>query len=274
MKPRIALLAGTLLLGLLCGCAGTASRSTTASQLDAVIDSPLRPATDRARDNWRHPRQTLLFFGVRPHMTVVEIAPGGGWYTRILAPLLREEGHYVAALPPRIAGNAYSERQYDGYMALLASAPQAFDRVQTSVFAPGQEALGPAGSADMVLSFRNLHNWLARGQAEAALASMHAVLKPGGVLGLVDHRAASGQPVDPKAATGYVSQSQAIRLAEAAGFRLVGISEVNANPRDPRNHPRGVWNLPPTYIDGDLNRATYAAIGESDRFTLKFIKPR
>ncbi|MFM1887242.1 MAG: hypothetical protein RL026_2399 [Pseudomonadota bacterium] len=272
-RLALALLALPAVAGL-AGCAGTIGRSATAERLDAALVSSLRPEADRARDVWRHPRDTLLFFGLRPGMTVVEIEPGGGWYTRILAPVLREEGRFIAALPPRVAGNAYSERLHDNYAALLASAPQAFDRVGRSVFDPGQQALAPPGSVDMILSFRSLHNWMARGRAEAVFAALHAALKPGGVLGLVDHRAAPGLPPDPKAAGGYVSQIHAIRLAEAAGFRLVGVSEVNANPRDTRDHPRGVWNLPPTYIDGELDRATYAAIGESDRFTLKFIKPR
>ena len=265
-----------LAAGLLAGCAAQPSRVQTAAALDVAIADPARPEADRARDNWRHPRQTLLFFGVRPDLAVAEIAPGGaGWYTRILAPLLRQHGRLVAAVPPVVAGNAYSEREAKSFSDLLAADPARFDRVEVAEYTPGgKTAFVPAGSLDVVLTFRNVHNWMARGQAEAAFADFYRALKPGGVLGVVEHRGNEMVPQDPKAASGYVNQAYAVRLIESAGFRLVGVSEVNANPRDTKDHPRGVWTLPPTYAAGDSDRAKYTAIGESDRFTLKFIKPR
>jgi predicted methyltransferase len=261
-----------LLLG---GCAEQPSRVQTTAALDAVLADPSRPAADRARDVWRHPRQTLLFFGLRNDLAVVEIAPGGsGWYTQILAPLLREHGRLIAAVDPRVPGNAYSERESRAFRDLLASDPARFDRIEVVDFTPGGAPIAPDASLDVVLTFRNLHNWMARGTAEAAIADFYRVLKPGGVLGVVDHRGNPSIPQDPKAATGYVNQSYAVRMIETAGFRLVGVSEVNANPQDTKDHGTGVWSLPPTYADGDKDRARYAAIGESDRFTLKFVKPR
>lgn len=265
-----------LATGLLAACAAQPSRVQTAAALDAAIAHPARPEADRTRDAWRHPRQTLLFFGLRPDLSVAEIAPGGsGWYTQILAPLLREQGRFVAAVPPVVVGNAYSEREDKSFRALLASDPARFDRVDVVEYTPGgAKPFAAPASLDVVLTFRNVHNWMARGQAEAAFADFYRALKPGGVLGVVEHRGNALVPQDPKAAKGYVNQAYAVRLIEAAGFRLVGVSEVNANPRDTKDHPQGVWNLPPTYAGGDKDREKYAAIGESDRFTLKFVKPR
>ena len=269
-------LTGLLLLSLLfAGCAEQPTRVRTAAALDAAIANPARPATDRARDVWRHPRQTLLFFGLRTDMTVAEIAPGGnGWYTQILAPLLREQGHLIAAVDPVVPGNAYSERESKAFRTLLASDPARFDKVEVVDFTPGGPGFAAPGSLDMILTFRNVHNWMARGTADAALADFFRALKPGGVLGVVEHRGNESVPQDPKAASGYVNQAHAVTLIERAGFRLVGVSEVNANPLDTKNHVQGVWALPPTFANGDTDRAKYLAIGESDRFTLKFVKPR
>jgi len=250
---------------LLAGCAtAPATRTATAERIDRVLAGPHRSAADRARDAWRHPRQTLLFFGVRPEMTLIEITPSPGWYTEVLAPLMRDRGRYVAAMPPR-GGEAFR--------AKLAAAPQLYDKVEIAPFEPGQPIVAD-GTADMIVTFRNIHNWMARSTAEQAFASMFRALKPGGVLGVVEHRAPSQAPLDPRAGTGYVNQTWAIKMIEAQGFRLVGTSEINANPKDTKDHPRGVWNLPPVYADGDKDREKYTAIGESDRFTLKFVKPR
>jgi predicted methyltransferase len=264
------------LAALLVACAGRPTRVETAAELDAVLASPARPASDKARDASRHPKQTLLFFGLRANMRVAEIAPGGnGWYTQILAPLLREHGRLIAAVDPPVAGNAYNERERAAFRGLLEGAPLRFDRVEVVDFTPGGAPIvSPPGSLDMILTFRNIHNWMAHGNAEAALADFYRALKPGGVLGVVEHRGNESIPQDPKAASGYVNQSYAIQLIEAAGFRLVGVSEVNANPRDTENYPRGVWTLPPTFAEGDKDRERYSGVGESDRFTLKFIKPR
>jgi predicted methyltransferase len=268
-------LALAALATLLAGCGSNPStRTATASRIDAILAAPHRPAENRARDVHRHPRQTLLFFGIRPEMTVVEISPTGGWYTEILAPLLRERGTYVAGLGPRVEGNANSVRQHENFRAFLSRHPEVFDRVQIGVFDPGRSQLVPDGTADMVVTFRNLHNWMARGVAVPAIADMYRALKPGGVLGIVEHRGPGGTEQDPRAPTGYVNQDYAIALFESAGFRLVATSEINANPRDTKDHPGGVWALPPMLSQGDRDRDRYLAIGESDRFTLKFVKPR
>jgi predicted methyltransferase len=262
----LALLAGT-------GCAGTATRASVTRALDAAIAGSHRPAADRARDQYRHPRETLLFFGLRPNQTVVEIMPTGGWYTRIIAPVVRGHGRYVAAMPPLVAGNAGSERTRKAFTDILDANPELFDHVEVVDFAIGSGTLVPDGTADLVVTFRNIHNWMAREQAEAAFRDMFRALKPGGTLGVVEHRGNEAVPQDPRARSGYVNQSYAIQLIEAAGFRLVATSEINANPRDTRDHPGGVWTLPPL-LAGDGDEARYRAIGESDRFTLKFIKPK
>jgi predicted methyltransferase len=262
----LALLAGT-------GCAGTATRASVAKALDTAIAGSHRPATDRARDQYRHPRETLLFFGLRPNQTVVEIMPTGGWYTRIIAPVVRNHGRYVAAMPPLVADNAGSERTRKAFTDILDANPELFDRVQVVDFTIGSGALVPEGTADLVVTFRNIHNWMAREQAEAAFRDMFRALKPGGTLGVVEHRGNEAVAQDPRARSGYVNQSYAIQLIEGVGFRLVATSEINANPRDTRDYPGGVWTLPPQLAAGDTDRDRYLAIGESDRFTLKFVKP-
>jgi predicted methyltransferase len=257
------------------GCAThPSSRGSVSAALDAAINGGHRPESDRARDRYRHPKETLLFFGLRPNQTVVEITPTGGWYTRIIAPVLRDHGRYIAAMPPVVPGNANSERSRRTFTELLAEHPVLFDRVQVVDFAPGTTPLAPPGTVDLILTFRNLHNWMARGQAEAALRTMYEALKPGGTLGVVEHRGNEAVPQDPRAGTGYVNQDYAIELIEKAGFRLVATSEINANPKDTKDHPGGVWTLPPTLAGDAAEREKYLDIGESDRFTLKFVKPR
>lgn len=252
---------------MLAGCASSpATRSATATRIDAVLAGQHRGPASRARDAYRHPRQTLLFFGIRPEMTVVEIAPEPGWYTEVLAPLLRDRGRYVAA-------GSTTGPAADRFRAKLAEWPRLYDKVEVVDFAPGRPIL-PDGSADLIVTFRNIHNWMADDEADAAFRSLFRALKPGGVLGVVEHRGVANQPQDPKARTGYVNQTYAIRLIETAGFRLVATSEINGNPKDTKDYPRGVWTLPPVYAEGDANRERYTAIGESDRFTLKFVKPR
>ena len=255
------------------GCVGAGSRTSVTEGLDAAIGGSHRSAEERARDQYRHPRETLLFFGLRPNQTVVEILPIGGWYTRIIAPVVRDHGRYIAAMPPVAAGNANAERNRKAYTDLLAAAPALLDRVQVVDFDIGS-ALVPDGTADLVVTFRNIHNWMASGRAETAFRDMYRALKPGGVLGVVEHRGNEAVPQDPRARSGYVNQSYAIGLIEGVGFKLVGASEVNANPRDTKDYAGGVWTLPPTLSGGDTDRAKYLAIGESDRFTMKFIKPR
>jgi predicted methyltransferase len=274
MTPqRSALLLITLAFLAAAGCASTSSRSSITSALDAAVAGTHRPAEERARDRYRHPRETLLFFGLRPNQTVVEIMPTGGWYTKILAPVLREHGRYVAAMPSVIAGNAGSARMRSAFTDMLTANPALFDRVEVTDFSPGVARMVPDGTADLVLTFRNIHNWMARQEVEAAFRDMYRALKSGGTLGVVEHRGNEAVAQDPRARSGYVNQSYAIKLIEAAGFKLVGTSEINANPKDTRDHPNGVWTLPPQLAAGETDREKYLAIGESDRFTLKFIKP-
>lgn len=247
-----------------------AAQSATPPELSAAIANPARGAEARARDAWRHPAETLDFFGFRPDMTVIEIAPGGGWYTDILAPALKDRGHYVATVPAGTSENAAKART--AFESRLNARPETYGKVTFAEFGKGAtKDFVPAGSADMVLTFRNVHNWLSAGFAQDAFDAFYAALKPGGVLGVVEHRMPENRTDD--GTTGYVKQSAVIRMAEAAGFRLAGKSEVNANPRDTADHPKGVWTLPPTYMLGDTDRAKYQAIGESDRMTLKFVKP-
>jgi predicted methyltransferase len=258
----------------LAGCGTLATRGAITSRLDQAIAGEHRPAAERARDQYRHPRETLLFFGLRPNQTVVEVLPIGGWYTKIIAPVVREHGRYIAAMPPVTAGNANSENGRRNYMAILASAPGLLDKVEVVDFNPGVQPMVPPGTADLVLTFRNIHNWMAGSREEAAFREMYRALKPGGTLGVTEHRGNEAVQQDPRARSGYVNQSHAIRLIESVGFRLVATSEVNANPRDTRDHAGGVWALPPVLSQGENDRAKYLAIGESDRFTLKFVKPR
>jgi len=264
-------MAGVLALA---ACATTTStRSSTAAALDRILAGDHRSAENRARDVYRHPRETLLFFGIRPEQTVVEIWPGGGWYTEVIAPLVEGKGKYYAAHTPPNPGSAGVTRSLKAYADKLAARPELYGSATVTALGPGVGEIAPPGSADLVVSFRNIHNWMAAGFAPEAFAAMYKALKPGGVLGIVEHRGNPAVPQDPKAANGYVNEDYAIRMIEAAGFRLVAKSEVNANPKDTKDYAKGVWTLPPRFAAGDENREKYAAIGESDRFTLKFIKP-
>lgn len=231
-----------------------------------------RSPANVARDAHRHPIETLRFFGVRPDSTVAEILPGGaGYYMEILAPWLREKGRYLAAGRDETAPPPYLA-DHQRLLARLQAEPALYDRVRVTKFAADRHEIAPPGSVDFVLTFRNLHNWMDRGDAEASLRAFHRALKPGGVLGVVDHRGRDTLPQQGQMRTGYVRQDVAIELIERAGFRLVASSEVNANPRDTKDYPKGVWTLPPTFAMKDVDRARYQAIGESDRFTLKFVK--
>ncbi|HEX5461831.1 MAG TPA: hypothetical protein VFX20_17845 [Steroidobacteraceae bacterium] len=262
-----------LLGGLITACVTTSGRETTANALDGILAGTQRTAVDRARDRFRHPKETLLFFGIRPRTRVLQVWPESGWYTKIIAPLVRERGQYHAAVIAEDPGSRFLTARLASYRRLLASRPDLYGGVKIMTFPPdGRDAVLP-GSVDMVLSFRDLHEWMAAGNAQQALATIYRALAPGGVFGVVDNRADPTVPQDPRAKTGYVRQDYAIRMIQAAGFRLVATSEVNANPRDTKNYPCGVWALPPDYRLGNIDRAKYEAIGESDRFTLKFVKP-
>jgi predicted methyltransferase len=250
------------------------SRLATSKSLDTILADGHRSANNRARDTWRHPKETLLFFGLRPEMNVVEVWPDpGGWYTEVVAPLVREKGKYYGAVLDAAPGVASQQKRVSDYKAKLASAPALYDKVIVVPFYTDGRDIVPPGSVDMVLTFRNIHNWMARDTAQKAFAAMYRALKPGGVLGVEEHRGKPGVVQDPQAKAGYVNEQYAIELIEAQGFRLVAKSEINANPKDPKDYEQGVWVLPPTYRLGDKDREKYAAIGESDRFTLKFVKP-
>ncbi len=243
--------------------------------LQAAVHASTRTPANVARDGFRHPAQTLAFFGLQPQQTVVEITPGGGWYAEILAPYLREGGQYVAAVVdpealPAGGGRDYQQRARDGLAKKFAGSPAMFERATVVAYDPAAPVLGKPGSADLVLTFRNVHNWRSNGQAEGMFRAFHDVLKPGGVLGVVEHRAKSDVPADDK--SGYVGQAQMIAMAEAAGFTLDASSEVNANPRDTKDHPNGVWTLPPSNNHDAADAQKYKAIGESDRMTLRFIR--
>lgn len=245
--------------------------AATSAKLAAALQGTHRDEKNRARDVHRHPMETLTFFGLRDDMTVVELWPGGGWYTEILGPVLKERGRLVlTSSDPGGDPNAYATKRAKEIRALLAAHPQAYGNVDFAIIDPPNTVdLGPPGSADLVVTFRNVHGWLGGKYADKVFAAAFAVLKPGGVLGVVEHRANPGMDVK----TGYVEEPVVIGLAEAAGFKLVEKSEINANPRDTKDHPEGVWTLPPSLRLGDKDRDKYLAIGESDRMTLKFVKP-
>ena len=272
--------AWALALALLAACTTPpAGRDADGRQLAAAIAGPLRTEANRSRDGARHPYETLRAFGLQPGQTVIEIAPGGGWYTEILAPYLRERGRYIAALYVEEAATpaqteALIAQARDRFEARFARQPEAYGAIAIGTLRPqGLVGTGEPGSADAVLTFRNIHNWIARDHFDAALRAFYAALKPGGMLGVEEHRAAPGTPLARIIASGYVPEDYVIEHARAAGFELASRGEANANPRDGKEHPNGVWSLPPTLRGGAADRERFAAIGESDRMTLRFVKP-
>ena len=264
------LLAAALLTGAAVACAPLQTRQS--DELARLVAAPQRTPANVARDGYRHPLEVLRFFGVRPDSTVVEILPGSaGYYMEILAPYLQERGRYIAASRDGAAAPQYLA-DHQKLLARLQAEPALYGKVAVTQFNADLHPIAPPGSADFVLTFRNLHNWIERGEIDAALRAFHRALKPGGVLGIVDHRGRSDLPQEAQTSSGYIREDYAIALVERAGFRLLGASEVNANPKDSKDYPAGVWTLPPSYRLKDQERAKYAAIGESDRFTLKFVK--
>ena len=246
--------------------------ATPINPIDSVLAGSWRSDANKARDAYRHPAATLDFFGVKPNQTLVEINPGGGWYTEVLAPLMKN-GHYVAAIPAD-ASSEYNARNNTKFRAKLAEHAEVFAAAQVVEYDPKTPSFGADASADVVLTFRNVHNWVGGGNAQAMFTGFYNVLKPGGTLGVVDHRAADDADAAAIAKSGYLTTASVIKLATDAGFELAGQSEINANPKDTRDYEKGVWTLPPTLTLGDTDRAKYQAIGESDRMTLKFVKPQ
>jgi predicted methyltransferase len=250
-------------------CAAAAAAPDPA--LNAAVADPGRSANFVARDPVRHPVEELTFFGIKPGMTVVELWPGGGYWTEILGPYLANSGTYYAAL--EATDNSEGNQSVSHWRSRIAAEKDHVGTIHETTLAAGHYDIAPPGSADLVLTFRNLHNWMDGGYADKALAAVFTALKPGGILGIEEHRGRTDKPQDPKAADGYVREDYTIALAKKAGFVLVAKSEINANPKDTKDWPNGVWTLPPTLSQGDKERAKYLAVGEADNFVLKFRKP-
>lgn len=266
------LIAAFALLASACATPGT--RLTPS--LDGVISGAHRTPAYVERDRYRHPSETLRFFGLKPNQTVVEVWPGGGWYTEILAPYLRPLGKYYAAgfVTSDKDASEYYRKGAASFRAKLDASPGLYDQVTvTELGGPSFWTAAPAGSADLVLTFRNVHNWMNADSEVPMFKAFYAALKHGGVLGVVEHRAAPGTSREDMIESGYVTEDYVMELAAKAGFKLLDRSQINANPSDSKDHPEGVWTLPPSLRLGDKDRAKYLAIGESDRMTLKFIKP-
>jgi predicted methyltransferase len=244
-----------------------------AAPFDAALAGAHRSDANKARDAHRHPAQTLAFFGIKPDMTVVEISPSGGWYTEVLAPYLRDKGTLYAAGGNPAAGER-AAAAVQGFKAKLDANPAVYGSTKLSIFTKTVMDIAPAASADAVLSFRNVHNWHMSGFAPDAFKAFFAALKPGGTLGIVEHRLPEDKPDALMTSSGYMKMSYVKKLAEDAGFKLVGASEINANAKDTKDYPKGVWTLPPNFAEGETDKAKYIAIGESDRMTLKFVKPK
>jgi predicted methyltransferase len=248
--------------------------------LQAAVSGSWRLEKEKARDQWRHPVETLTFFGVKPSDTVVEIAPGGGWYTAILGPYLKAGGGKLYAAHVDPAASEGARANVDNFKAAFADTNRYGD-ITVTVASRTSTGIAPDGSADVVLTFRNVHNWMAGGYADKIFADAFRALKPGGTLGVVEHRLPSARDQDLRGTAGYVLESYVVQLAENAGFKLEESSEINANPKDTADHPLGVWMLPPTLDAPEpgapeaegYDQAKYVAIGESDRMTLRFRKP-
>jgi len=248
-----------------------AAAATPDPALTAAVADPARSANFTARDSVRHPAEELTFFGIQPKMTVVELWPGAGYWTEILGPYLAKGGTYYVALEP--SGGAEADQSAARWRSRVDALKDRVGTIHQTTLGAGHVDIAPAGSADLVLTFRNLHNWMDGGFADQALAACFTALKRGGILGIEEHRGRNDKPQDPKAADGYVREDYTIALAKKAGFVLVASSEINANPKDTKAWVDGVWTLPPTLSQGDKDRAKYVAIGEADNFVLKFRKP-
>ncbi|HEX8540803.1 MAG TPA: methyltransferase domain-containing protein [Pseudomonas sp.] len=265
-------LLGVLAAPLAMAMAAAPVSTVTDAQFAEVLKGEWRAPQNSARDVYRHPQQTLQFFGLRPEQTLIEITPGNGWYSELLAPLLKDRGQYIAAVVNPAASD-YARKAADSLKQKFAADPVHYGKARVIEYDPQTPAFGKPASADTVLTFRNVHNWVLADDAPAMFKAFYTVLKPGGTLGVVDHRAKDGASVEAIKQSGYLPTDYIVKLAKDAGFELAGQSEINANPKDTKDYAQGVWTLPPTFRLGDQDRAKYAAIGESDRLTLRFIKP-
>jgi len=259
-------------------CASMASAHDThshgakqVSALDKAIAGEYRSDKNKSRDMYRNPKATLEFFGFNPSMTVVEVSPGGAWYSEILAPALKDKGQFYGAQYPDTGEDNYASKSRKRLEKKLAS-NEIFSKMKLTDFTPKKpSALAPKGTADLVLTFRNLHNWGVEG-VDQLFKDAYVALKPGGALGVVEHRMPESYDFEANKQSGYVPTSMVVKLAKEAGFKLAASSEVNANAKDTAKHPKGVWTLPPVLALKDQDKAKYMAIGESDRMTLKFVK--
>lgn len=271
--PRLLLgLAASSLLGL--AIAGQAL-ANDAQRLQQLSVGEHRSAANIARNEVRNPVETLQFFGLASGQTVIEILPAGGWYTEIIAPFLKNNGTLYAAHFSPDSTLSYQPPNLALFLEKIGNEPELYgDIIVTRLNPPTEVNIAPPGSADLAMTFRNVHNWIMAGTQKEHFDAFYTALKPGGVLGIVEHRAPEGASMEFMSTSGYVTQAHVIELAEAAGFEFEASSEINANARDTKDHPRGVWTLPPTFRLGDEDRARYEAIGESDRMTLRFRKPQ
>jgi len=268
---KSALFVSLCLLTGVAAAAAEAQKAPDPALVKAVAD-PARTPKYVARDPARHPVEMLTFFGLTPKMTVVEVWPGGGYWTEILGPYLKTSGHLIAAVPFR-GESAEEDKGTAAWKTKMDAQKDHLGTIKITDLGKGHYEVAPPNSVDMIVTFRNFHNWMDGAYAEDALKGFYTALKPGGILGIEDHRGLDTKPQDPKAKSGYVRQDYTVEMAKKAGFELVGSSEMNANSKDTKEYPEGVWTLPPTLALGDKDRAKYVAIGESDRYTLKFRKP-
>jgi len=252
--------------------AAAAPSAAPDAALIAAVADPGRSANFVARDKARHPAEELTVFGITPKMTVVELWPGGGYWTEILGPYLKNSGTYYVAL--NAPGDPEEDAGTRRWRERMAAEQPRLGTIHETMLGKDHYDIAPAGSADLVLTFRNLHNWMDDGYAEDVLKAAFKALKPGGIFGIEEHRGRNDKPQDPRAKDGYVREDYTIALAKKAGFKLVGSSEINANPKDTKDWVDGVWTLPPTLSQKDKDRDRYLAIGEADNFVLKFQKPK
>ncbi|ROL72289.1 methyltransferase [Pseudomonas chlororaphis] len=272
MKPMLLALSISALMLSNVSLASESAPALTRQEYANVLAGSWRAPGNSDRDVYRHPQQTLEFFGLQANQRLIEITPGSGWYSELLAPLLKQQGQYIAAVQAPASGDYY-KKSADGLRQKFAADPARYGEAAFVEFDPKAPVLGPPGSADRVLTFRNVHNWVLADTAPNLFQAFFKVLKPGGVLGVVDHRAKDGASLEDIKHSGYLTTAYVVKLATDAGFVLDGQSEINANSKDTKDYPDGVWTLPPAFKLGEQDKARFQAIGESDRMTLRFIKP-